>query len=152
MGAYRLAIGSATEAVNPGRGAAGMMLGMLFSVPTKFEGYQAGFEPKIRLHTGDPGANFTENKAKEEKTVEVEITKQANYDTKEQIEAGRKNLAACTWLEVSEAETYKWIVLMDPLAFDNPVLAIELTAPVIVVKGDTFVINIGSLVIKPKLS
>jgi len=151
MGEYRLRGGEPPSGTTSGYGAAAMMLAMFEAQFTKLEAYESGFKTKIQLYTGNPGAEFTENKAKEEKMVEVEITKQAAY-TDSAIAEGRKNLAVCTWPEVSEAETYKWIVLRDPNVSSTAMLAIELTAPVAVVKGDTFVINIGSLVIKPKLS
>lgn len=135
MGAYFLPFGS-----EPGGGLFNGGLGMLMGL---LRAEVLSNKVNVRLHTGNPGTAGTSNNAVETLEKEVTITQSAAI-TVANYENGRSNTTAATWTEVKEAETYKWISLRD-VKGGVYVLAIELTSPITVAKGDTFVISIGKL-------
>jgi hypothetical protein len=145
MGAYRLGKGGGPFVEIAAMGATGLMMGLLSGKSIT----EPGKKFQAFLCTGDPGPNFTENKAVETaaKTGELSVV---TFST---VEAGRKNEASLEWKEVKETETYKWIVLQDNGQIPGEyAIAVELTTPVAVVKGDTFIINKEKLIIKPKMT
>lgn len=96
---------------------------------------------KILLHTGNPGKEGKENKAKEEAEKEIK-TKEEGWVTEAR---SIKNLNAIEWAEVKETEEYKFFSIRVGGVFFGYG---EFTAPVKVEKGDTFKINVKNLTIE----
>jgi hypothetical protein len=92
----------------------------------------------VHLHTGNPGAAGTENKAKE---TEAPLAEFAAAAAKKRL--NKNNIE---WVEVKFKETYKFFSLWNATGTVLKGWG-EFTAPIEVEVGDTFRIVIGNLTI-----
>lgn len=94
-------------------------------------------KPYVQLHTGDPGAAGTSNKAGEETRKQVTLGAAS--------EGARKNTSAPEWTGVSKEEEYAYVSYWDAATGGNFIRSDQMAAKKAVSKGDSFKFAAGEL-------